>query len=92
MTFIKSKLAPEVLEQLQNVESQADHSFHKMYQVSKHPVKAQRRFFEPKMRKKSDYERLAIEYSTKYLEQVGVKPKPVEEVKKVSVKQVEKEE
>ena len=63
-----------------------------MYQVSKHPVKAQRRFFEPKLRKKSDYERHPIEYSTDYLEQVGVKPKPAEELSKLNIEELEKKE
>ena len=63
-----------------------------MYQVSKHPVKAQRRFFEPKLRKKSDYERNPIEYSTNYLEQVGVKPKPAEKLNKESLEKMEKKE
>ena len=49
-----------------------------MYQVSKHPKKAQRRFYEPQLVKKSAYDK-KIEYSKEYLQQVGVAPKPDEE-------------
>ena len=73
-TYHKKRLDPDLVAKLDNLEAKSTYSFKKVYAVKKEPSKNHQRFYLPKDKKKSVHDK-QINYSPRYLQQIGIVPK-----------------